>query len=87
MTYTYVLSRVQDAIAITVVGDGECIWGASLECNATEKIKWATGVTLASFGVYWLLFVFYSFWTWRQLHGRLYQDFRLSHLILRLQVR
>lgn len=77
-----------DSIYISVVGGGECTWGASLQCAETLQLSVAKGLTLISFDVYEVLFVFYSFWpwTWRQLRSRLYQDFRLNHIALRLQV-
>jgi hypothetical protein len=47
----------------------------------------ATSLTVAGFGVLWVLFIFFAYWTWRQLHNRLYQNHRLGHIIMRLQVR
>ena len=68
-------------------GVDQCDWGTELECSADGFI---TGLTFAwgAFGLlYCGLYASYLWRAFRSLKGKLYQKYRLSHIILQLQVR
>ena len=67
--------------------DGDCEWGSRLRCDLGLPARIA-GTLWAVFGlVYCGLYVSYLWRAHRQLQGRLYQNYRISHLLLQLQVR
>lgn len=75
------------AVEVRVVGGGECDWGARAECSTSDAMAVATSLSVAAIAAYYGLYAFYLARAWRQLSDKLYQRFRMSNIVMRLQAR
>jgi hypothetical protein len=66
---------------------GTCKWGDPLECSAHTPLLVGSVLWLLLSTSYCVWFVWYLVKTNRQLKRRLYQRYRISNLLLQLQVR
>ena len=66
--------------------DGTCDWGSRVRCSWTTAVAAATGVWVATAVMYFLVYYFYIVRTALQLKSKLYQDYRLNHQQLQLEV-
>jgi hypothetical protein len=66
---------------------GTCKWGDALECSAQVPMLVGSGVWMLLSTAYCVWYAWYLFKTHHQLKKKLYQRYRISHLLLQLQVR
>ena len=76
----------QYAVQITPVG-GTCEWGAILECTAGSPLRAAVGIWLAGTILYSVLHVFHMTLALRNLKHHLYEEQRVRHVLVRIEVR
>lgn len=74
-------------LRVEVVGGGACTWGAEVECEVPKRLLIASVLSILGMIVYGLMIFVYIFRAFRQYKKELYQRYRLTNMLVRMQAR